>query len=605
MSITGKDLADKIQQLIPEQKLKITPEILNETCQHPSVQPFLKWFIENVGPDNILSNEENRIRKNLQESGAWLKGDELDAALNEAVKDCPELLQLVESNSNKEVEIIKAYESEREGYDADLKDLNTLEDSLKTLQDLEIKINEDIELEESALEKLRIAENKLYHDCVYLIEEFDSAQRELHEKLQHLLQVYNEATENRGSIIAWTQVPLELFTKQIETYYNYLMFYIKNEHETLNQGTCNDSMQSLMTNESTSDNDNVQELMKCQMNLMTSKLCEIETKAWWLSYKALADKAQEIYNNGNLQIPQTETQINVEKAELTSKRDILEENNRLLMDRLKESVEHYRNTLITKILVENGEARLHRKKSRQIKLEHLLHLAQDMGHAHSDLLTILMQMQLQKLNEIISFVNDARNFSNTDYELSSKRTTVMQELQKKYESIMSSSYCDQNIYNKLFTSMVLGTENSSDSFELANKKYDEIINENNQLRNEILSVDMDNRIAKLKLLEKELMTAYNHETNSGLTKSFKIMSDKIAIEYENATKNVENAQASVNETRKKLKNFMLKTAQRSLDREKTILWQRFLADPEGLKNIYDEAQRIIDRSYFVNSLDNQ
>lgn len=43
------------------------------------------------------------------------------------------------------------------------------------------------------------------------------------------------------------------------------MFYIKNEHETLNQGTCNDSMQSLMTNESTSDNDNVQELMKCQM----------------------------------------------------------------------------------------------------------------------------------------------------------------------------------------------------------------------------------------------------------------------------------------------------------------------------------------------------
>lgn len=53
------------------------------------------------------------------------------------------------------------------------------------------------------------------------------------------------------------------------------------------------------------------------------------------------------------------------------------------------------------------------------------------------------------------------------------------------------------------------------------------------------------------------MTAYNHETNSGLTKSFKIMSDKIAIEFENATKNVENAQASVNETRKKLKNFMV------------------------------------------------
>ncbi|KAK0181546.1 hypothetical protein PV327_003822 [Microctonus hyperodae] len=605
MSITGKDLADKIKKLMPEQKLKITPEILNETCQHPSVQPFLKWFIENVGPDNILSNEEIQIRKNLQESGAWLKGDELDAALNEAVKDCPELLQLVESNSNSEVEIIKAYESEREGYDADLKDLNTLEDSLKTLQEFEIKINEDIELEESSLEKLRIAENKLYHDCVYLIEEFDSAQRELHEKLQHLLQVYTEAAENRGSIIAWTQVPLELFTKQIETYYNYLMFYIKNEHETLNQGTCSDSMQSLMTNDSTSDNDNVQDLMKCQMNLMTSKLCEIEAKAWWLSYKALADKAKEIYNNGDLQIPQTETQINVEKAELTSKRDILEENNRLLMDRLKESVEHYCNTLITKILVENGEARLHRKQSRQVKLEHLLHLTQDMGHAHSDLLTILMQMQLQKLNEIISFVNDARNFSNTDYELASKRTTVMQEVQKKYESIISSSYCNHNVYNKLFTSMVLGTENSSDAFELANKKYNEIINENNQLRNEILSVDMDNRIAKLKLMEKELMTAYNHETNSGLTKSFKIMSEKITTEFENASKNVENAQARVNETRKKLRNFMLKTAQRSLDREKTILWQRFLADPEGLKDIYDEAQRIIDRSYFVNSLDNQ
>lgn len=61
MSITGKDLADKVQKLMPEEKLKITPEILNETCQHPSVQPFLKWFIENVGPENILSNEENRM----------------------------------------------------------------------------------------------------------------------------------------------------------------------------------------------------------------------------------------------------------------------------------------------------------------------------------------------------------------------------------------------------------------------------------------------------------------------------------------------------------------------------------------------------------------
>lgn len=46
---------------MPDQKLKISPELLNDTCKQPAAQPFLKWFYENIGPENILLKKETEL----------------------------------------------------------------------------------------------------------------------------------------------------------------------------------------------------------------------------------------------------------------------------------------------------------------------------------------------------------------------------------------------------------------------------------------------------------------------------------------------------------------------------------------------------------------
>lgn len=60
-NISGKNLADKIGQLLSEKQLKISVDKFQETCNNPSVQPFLKWFCQHVGPDNILSKKEIQL----------------------------------------------------------------------------------------------------------------------------------------------------------------------------------------------------------------------------------------------------------------------------------------------------------------------------------------------------------------------------------------------------------------------------------------------------------------------------------------------------------------------------------------------------------------
>lgn len=60
-NITGKVLSDKIGQLLSDQKLKISVDQFQELCNQPSVQPFLKWFCQNVSKDNILSKKEIQL----------------------------------------------------------------------------------------------------------------------------------------------------------------------------------------------------------------------------------------------------------------------------------------------------------------------------------------------------------------------------------------------------------------------------------------------------------------------------------------------------------------------------------------------------------------
>lgn len=58
MDVSGKVLYDKVRNLRSELSNVVTPEILDKICDKPSLQPFLKWFCENVNNVNVLSNED-------------------------------------------------------------------------------------------------------------------------------------------------------------------------------------------------------------------------------------------------------------------------------------------------------------------------------------------------------------------------------------------------------------------------------------------------------------------------------------------------------------------------------------------------------------------
>ncbi|XP_063982492.1 uncharacterized protein LOC135165289 [Diachasmimorpha longicaudata] len=606
MSITGTDLSSKIRQLLPDNSYKLTPKLLNDTCENTSVQPFLTWFCEHVGQENILLKEEVHLRKRLLETGVWLSGDELETELISAIGDTPELLKVAQVERISDGDIAREYDVEKEAYDADVRDIEGLEMSLKTFKDLEAQLDEEIESQESQLHKLQIQENKIYEDCTILVEEFDSACREAYEDVENLVGVYTNAAEKKGPPIVWTQVPFDLFIKHTDTYNNYLRFQVNRELKKMQNDVLSTSIHDHLDNEETSEriqNEKAYELVTCQKILITSTLQEIEARKNLCGVEAVAAHALEIYNNGEIKSPESVAQMKVEMAELISRRDILEETNSLMDIRLQEAAIYYGKFVITKILLENGQARLERKKRRLSKIDKLLHFARDMGHAHSDLLAILMQVQLRKLKEIIEFVNDARYHLAAEYSHASKRCEFMQKEQDKYCSIITAPSYKQNIFNELFSSLLLGKEKQTEALDLSTKQYDELLMGNKRMKEEVLGSDLDTRIDILAPLEKDVMTLYDYETSEGVTKSFKLMPYKISTQLEEVTRNVEAAQVAVNEARKKFKDIVTKTASGSLEREKSILWQRFLSDPETLKARYEEAQRIVDRSHFVNSLD--
>lgn len=127
---------------------------------------------------------------------------------------------------------------------------------------------------------------------------------------------------------------------------------------------------------------------------------------------------EECINEFSLCVVETRMEI----ATLTSKRDFLEENEELMGEQqLLELVRQHVRLVLTKMLVDDGRARADRRKKRLEKLQNLRTLARERGHGHSDLLCMLMQLQLRRLREIVDFVADGRHYLETEYRLSSMR----------------------------------------------------------------------------------------------------------------------------------------------------------------------------------------
>ncbi|XP_034942838.1 centromere-associated protein E-like [Chelonus insularis] len=606
--ITGKDLYAKFQELMPGGVLKkITPEILNEICNHPSTQPFLKWFYEYVGPDNILTREEMRLRENLKTSGQWHTGKELDDALEEALKDTPELMSLIEANKNYEMELTKQYEQEKEAYEADLKDLKAFEEELRRIKQLNTKLSEDLEKEETMLLKLQIQSDEAYEDCCKDAEKFDTVHHELYNALQSLLKVYGDAAQMRGPPVTWTQMPLESFVNQIEAHYKYIQIHIQKEHKNLmisEETSVIPENASVTTDESENERtemEKAQELMRCQKDLEASTLHKIEAEMDMASSEAIHLKAAEIYNDGDTKFPKSQVQKNMEIAQMLSQKDLLEEENLILESQLKESVERFAKLSMTKVLIEEAENRLERKQRRLKKFQNFLYFARDLGHSSADLLILLMQLELQKFQKIINLTTSARSYLQMEYTCSAKRTEIMKELQTQFDKITSLPLNEQNIYNKICTEIIVNNANTSDAFNLAEEKYKDIIKENDKLKKEIVKTDLDDIVQKLKLLKDSLIIAYDKEM-SGATKSFRYMPDDLALQFATVLKKSETVQTLFNEQRKKFKYFTDKISKDPIEREKEILWQKFLANPDGLKERYEKLQSIAERSLFVNSL---
>lgn len=106
MSITGKRLYNKLRGLRPDLSSGTTSEILSKICDDPSTQPFLEWFCKNVSSANILTYEEIKLKNMLEDAGEMLEGEALDAALKEATRDCPDLLQLVDPDDTRREDLL-------------------------------------------------------------------------------------------------------------------------------------------------------------------------------------------------------------------------------------------------------------------------------------------------------------------------------------------------------------------------------------------------------------------------------------------------------------------------------------------------------------------
>ncbi|KYQ48562.1 HAUS augmin-like complex subunit 3 [Trachymyrmex zeteki] len=585
MSVTGKLLYNKLRGLRPDLSSGITPEILSKVCDDPSTQPFLEWFCKNVSSANILSNEEIKLKNTLEDAGEMFEGEALDAALEEATRDYPNLLKLVDIDDTCREDLFAEYEALKESCKEDEEYLQSLRRSIKTLKEVENKLDDDIEEAETMLNKEQIETEKTYDDCSVILKKFDKETCQFSKDIESLLNVYANAAKNRGSAVLWSQMPIHLFAKQIELYNHYLGIHIKKqfgtsankEHseEDLDYGSLiNDSRDKQM-------DERMLELHMCKKNLTNAKLEEITASVQEECYMAILQCVQDIYNGGILKVPE-DSKLHDEIQTLTIKRDILEQNIELLRDQqLPEVVVQYAEMETIKILKNDALARVERRKARLEKLKNLHSLAGKHGHVHVDLLYLLMEMQFRRLHE-----------------------EVMQQEQDEYAALVTQSPKTYNAFNQIFMSMMLGDDTSNESsFSAALKRYDDLIADNAKKKKLILETYPNDKIDKLQKLENEINKDYTAETQNGPTISFRSTSYEISSKCEEISTIVQQVQGDITKIRNQFKERMRMDA--NLEREKDILWQRFLAEPDTLRLRYEEAKQKANESHFRDTVESK
>ncbi|XP_018343449.1 PREDICTED: HAUS augmin-like complex subunit 3 [Trachymyrmex septentrionalis] len=608
MSVTSKLLYNKLHGLRPDLSSGITPEILSKVCDDPSTQPFLEWFCKNVSSANILSNEEIKLKNTLKDAGEMLEGEALDAALEEATRDCPNLLKLIDIDDTCREDLFVEYEVLKESCREDEKYLQSLRHSIKTLKEVKNKLDDDIEEAETMLNKEQIETEKAYDDCSVILKKFDKDTCQFSKDIESLLNVYANAAKNRGSAVLWSQMPIHLFSKQIELYNHYLGIHIKKEFgtNTNKEEQEEDSDYGSLINDSRDKqmDERMLELHMCKRNLIHAKLEEINASVQEDYYMAILQCVQDIYNGGILKVPE-DNKLHDEMQTLTIKRDILEQNIELLRDQqLPEVVVQYAEMETIKILKNDALARVERRKARLEKLKNLYFLAGKHGHVYVDLLYLLMEMQFRRLHEVAEFIADARHYIITEYKLSSARCEVMQQEQDEYATLITQSPETYNAFNQIFMSMVLG-DNISDesSLSTALKRYDDLIADNAKKKKLILETYPNNKIDKLQKLENEINKDYIAETQNGPTISFRPTSYEISSKCEEMSTIVQQVQGDIIKIRNQFKERMRMDA--NLEREKDILWQRFLTEPDTLRLRYEEAKQKANEFHFRDTIESK
>lgn len=599
MSVTGKILYNKVRDLRPELTNVVTPEALDKICEKSEVQPFLKWFCENVTRTNVLSNEEVQLKNKLQETGEWLEGPELDRALEEATADCPDLLELVTFDGMDMDDLSSEYEILRNCNQQDESYIETLQNGIRNLKRLETELDEAIETEEECLVKETIEEQKAYQDCSAIVRKFDEYNHEFFKELDCLLNTYADAAENKGMPVTWSQMPLELFVKKVEMYNHYLDVHIerqfKNSHKEEEEKS--DSNYTSLINDSQEkrvDNEKLQELGLCKANITNAKFKEVLAKVQEESYVAMFDYARSIYNSGDLKVPR-HSDLRTEIAELTNRRDFLEENVSLLQNhQLVEVVQRFAEFHIDTVLKEDAASRLKRAKHHLEKLENLRSLVREHGYARVCLLCILVEMEFHRLMEVYEFVSDAFHYLTTEYTLFAARCESMHQQQNDYTAMLSSPK-PQNSFHRHLISLIFG-DDETHRWNSVLDRYNDVIDENKTKKEAILKTYFTSKVQKLESLEEELRCQYLNEIQKSPTYTFKASPFEVETNHAEALDSLQKLQADVTKIRNKMKEQLKLIG--SFERDKSILWQRFLVDPESLMNTHKEMKQRANKSCF-------
>ncbi|XP_017762755.1 PREDICTED: HAUS augmin-like complex subunit 3 [Eufriesea mexicana] len=602
MSVSGKTLYNKVCGLRPELSNLITPELLDKICDEPVVQPFLKWFCENLNYVNVVSDEDLQIMKKLQDTNMWLEGSELDHALEEATKDAPDLLKIVSFDDTDINDLFAEFEILKESHKEDENYIYTLQNGIQNLKKLEIKLDEDIEKEEECLNRETIEANKAYEDCFEILRQFDIRNHEFFKEVKHLLNIYADAAENKGTPLLWTQMPLELFIKKIELYNQYLHVHIKREFGSVpekEQSTDSDYIYLISNSgKKNLNNEELQELALCKTNLTNAKMEKILAKIEEKSWSAVFNYIKDIYNLGNLKVP-SPLELSTEILTLTKRRDFLEENvNLLQQNQLTELVQQFSEREITKILRHDMQSRHKEKKNCLEKLKTLLFLVRENGHVSTDLLRILMEIQFSRLRVISEFVADAYHYLATEYSLSTKRCENMKLQQKEYFATILSSPNMHNSFHKLFVSMVCNGDNTQQLNSMLSK-YNTLMDENKSKKHFTMETYLNSKISKLEMLQNEINVQYLNEIQKEHTHTFKAVSHEIETCYDETFSNLQDIQIDLRKIRSQIKEQL--ETNTSYEREKNILWQRFLMDPDTLRKIHQEVKHATNKSCFDNT----